>query len=54
MTGNKAPEESPSVDERKTRELCGEERDGLRCMRPKGHTCEHEAFRLAQQIKWNP
>jgi hypothetical protein len=50
---NDAPQESPTVDERKTRELCGEERDGLRCVRPKGHASEHEAFRAAEPITWN-
>ena len=50
---NDAPEETPAVDERKTRELCGEERDGLRCMRPKGHASDHESFRAAERITWN-
>lgn len=49
---NDVPEQSPVTDERKTRELCGDERNGLRCMRPKGHAQEHEAFTAAQAITW--
>lgn len=41
------------VDERKTRELCGSERDGLRCMRPKGHEHKHEAFTAHRTLRWD-
>jgi hypothetical protein len=44
--------QSPQVDERKTRELCGAEHGGLRCMRPKRHEHEHEAFTAAKSITW--
>jgi hypothetical protein len=46
------PEPQPSVDERKTKELCGAELSGLRCMRSKGHAGEHEAMTALQPIRW--
>lgn len=45
-------EQPPSNEERKTRELCGSEQDGLRCMRPKGHQHDHEAFTATKTITW--
>jgi hypothetical protein len=42
----------PATDERQTRELCGEERDRLRCIRPKGHTDEHEAMTPTEARTW--
>lgn len=42
-----------STDDRKTRELCGAERDGTRCMRPKGHEQdEHQGYRASQTFTW--
>ncbi len=41
-----------NIDERKTRELCGHERDGLRCMRAKGHAHAHEAFTASKTYTW--
>lgn len=41
-----------TVDERKTRELCGQERDRLRCIRPKGHADEHEAITPTEARTW--
>ena len=49
MTDAKAPE----VTERKTRELCGQQRDNLRCIRSKGHAHEHAAFSLLELVTWN-
>ena len=51
-TSNDVPADTLTTDERKTRELCGDERNGLRCMRPKGHEHEHEAFTAAQAVTW--
>ena len=53
MTTSDRPEDQLTVDERTTRELCGAERDGIRCVRPKGHANDHEAFRTAAPVKWN-
>lgn len=47
-----SPESDPHVDERKTRELCASEQNGLRCMRPKGHPHEHAAFTTGDMISW--
>jgi hypothetical protein len=44
--------DDPKVDERKTRELCAQERNGLRCMRPKGHAHEHAAFTTKDTVTW--
>ena len=44
--------EQPKIDERKTRELCGHEHGGLRCMRPKGHEREHEAYTATRTLNW--
>lgn len=41
-----------TVDERKTRELCGQERDRLRCIRPKGHADELEAITPTEARTW--
>jgi len=46
------PVPATTVEDRKTRELCGAERDGLRCMRPKGHEHEHEAFNASRATTW--
>ena len=40
------------VDERKTRELCANEQNGLRCMRPKGHHHEHAAYTTGDMVTW--
>lgn len=53
MNNRDVPQDPLVVDERKTRELCGAERDGMRCVRPKGHADDHEAFRIAEPITWN-
>jgi hypothetical protein len=45
-------ESQPHVDERKTRELCANEDNGMRCMRPKGHTHEHYAYANGGMISW--
>ena len=45
--------EEVKVDERKTRELCGTERGGLRCIRPKGHEHKHEAFTANGAVRWD-
>lgn len=45
-------EQPPSNEERKTRELCGSEHDGLRCMRPKEHPHDHEAYTATRTITW--
>lgn len=42
----------PHVDERKTRELCASEQNGMRCMRPKGHQHEHSAYAAGEMISW--
>lgn len=39
------PTQELASDERKTRELCTHERDGVRCMRPKNHVHEHAGDR---------
>lgn len=44
--------EQTNVDERKTRELCTHERDGLRCMRPRNHAHEHVAYTSSDMIAW--
>ena len=44
--------EEPKLDERRTKELCGHERAGVRCMRPKGHSHEHVAFTGGDPITW--
>lgn len=44
--------EQPIVDERKTKELCGSERDGRRCMRPKDHEHEHTAYSATGVLTW--
>jgi hypothetical protein len=46
------PEPQPTVDERKTKELCGAEHEGVRCMRSKGHAGEHEALTPLVPIRW--
>jgi hypothetical protein len=40
------------VDERKTKELCGHEHNGLRCMRSKDHQHEHAAYTAAGAVTW--
>ena len=40
------------VDERKTKELCGHEHNGLRCMRSKDHQAEHAAYTAAEAVTW--
>ena len=42
-----------TIPERKTRELCGQERDGLRCIRSKGHAHEHAAYTVFELVTWN-
>lgn len=42
----------PATDQRKTRELCGAEHDRLRCVRPKGHTDDHEALTPTEVCTW--
>ena len=50
---NDLPRESDlHVDERKTRELCATEQNGLRCMRAKGHQHEHAAWTTGDMITW--
>ena len=39
-------------DTRKTRDLCGEERDGHRCMRPKNHQHQHASYGLIDTVVW--
>jgi hypothetical protein len=36
----------------KTIELCGEEKDRLRCMRSKGHDGPHECLALEGSSRW--
>ena len=43
-------ESEAHVDERKTRELCASEQNGLRCMRAKGHLHEHAAYTTGDVI----
>ena len=45
-------DEEVKIDERKTRELCGLEHRGLRCMRPKGHEHKHEALTPTGATRW--
>jgi hypothetical protein len=49
---SREPQNTASTDERKTRELCGHERDGLRCMRAKGHAHAHEALTAFKTYTW--
>jgi hypothetical protein len=49
---NQDNQQQPQVDERKTRELCGAEHDGMRCMRPRCHDNEHEAFNATKLVTW--
>jgi hypothetical protein len=51
---NKMPEPSPPAAKRKTRELCGDEvHHGIRCMRPKNHDGDHEAYRVNRDpVRW--
>jgi hypothetical protein len=49
MTDAKAAE----IPERKTRELCGHQRDNLRCIRSKGHAHEHAAYTMFDIVTWN-
>ncbi len=51
MNPDETPE-LPAIDERRTRELCNAERDGVRCIRSKGHAHHHEAFQAAQPVTW--
>ena len=44
--------EQVNSDERKTRELCTQERDGLRCMRPKDHAHAHAAYTASDTVTW--
>ena len=46
-------EQANKIDERKTRELCGHEHGGLRCMRPKGHRDAHEAYTATRTLNWD-
>jgi hypothetical protein len=46
------PTQELASDERKTRELCTHERDGVRCMRPKNHVHEHAAYTSSETISW--
>ena len=45
--------EQVKIDEKKTRELCGTEHQGMRCMRPKGHDHKHEAFTATRSFRWD-
>jgi hypothetical protein len=51
---NEDKPELPRIDDtRKTRELCGSERDdGKRCMRPKGHQHQHASYGLDDTVVW--
>jgi hypothetical protein len=44
--------EEQKLDERKTKELCGHEHNGLRCMRSKDHQHEHAAYTAAEAVTW--
>lgn len=53
MSGPEEEAEAPvSTEHRKTTELCGSERDGLRCMLPKGHAAQHEAHTVTRMLTW--
>jgi len=50
---NEENPELPRIDDtKKTRELCGQERDGKRCMRPMGHKHQHAAYGLDDTVVW--
>ncbi|MDB4954968.1 MAG: hypothetical protein JWO36_2537 [Myxococcales bacterium] len=47
------PDPDPIVShERKTMELCGDERGGVRCMLPRGHADMHESHHAERFVSW--
>jgi len=55
MTRNDGIPELIVIDERSRREtieLCGDEQQGLRCMRDKGHDGPHESLANAGRSRW--
>jgi hypothetical protein len=46
---------APRSDERKTVDLCGEEKRGVRCVRERGHAGPHECPRWSghEPIRWD-
>lgn len=44
--------DASSKDERKTVELCGDARDGRRCIRPHGHDGKHECHTTVSVHSW--
>lgn len=46
------PEQQIATDERKTVELCGDQKDGRRCIRPHGHEGHHESHTATDVHSW--
>lgn len=44
---------APPKEERKTVELCGDAREGRRCIRPHGHDGKHECHTAVSVHSWD-